>query len=136
MSERHPGDLAGMPTSELVKHLSEQSAQLVREELRLAQLELKTKGDRFAQGGKLFGGAGLVALYGGGALVATVILLLALVMPAWAAGLIVTVVLLAVAGFLAQRGKKQMGLAAPAKPEQTAESVRADVEEIKSRGHR
>ena len=47
-----------------------------------------------------------------------------------------TVVLLAVAGLLAQRGKKQMGLAAPAKPEQTAESVRADVEEIKSRGHR
>ncbi|MQY04880.1 phage holin family protein [Actinomadura macrotermitis] len=136
MTERHQADLAGLPTSELVKTLSEQSATLVREELRLAQLELKAKGNRAAQGAKMFGGAGVTALYGGGALVATIILALAVVLPGWAAALIVTVVLFAIAGLLAQRGKKQMGMATPAKPEHTTESVRADVQEIKNRGHR
>ncbi|GAA1562234.1 hypothetical protein GCM10009678_51450 [Actinomadura kijaniata] len=136
MTERNPADLAGLPTSELVKQLSEQSARLVREELRLAQTEVTAKGRHYAQGAKMFGGAGVAALYGGGALVATVTLLLALVLPAWAAALIVTVVLFTVAAVLAQRGKKQMGMAAPPSPEQTTESVRADVREIKDRGRR
>ncbi|MFG1997839.1 phage holin family protein [Spirillospora sp. NPDC048911] len=128
-------DKTDAPTSELVKQLSEQSARLVREELRLAQLELRQKGSSAAKGAKMYGGAGITALYGGGALIAAVIALLALALPTWAAALIVAVVLFVVAAVLAQRGKKEMALATPAKPEQAAESVRADVQEIKNRGH-
>jgi Putative Actinobacterial Holin-X, holin superfamily III len=131
MTERLSGDLAGAPTSELVKHLSEQSARLVREELHLAQLELKQKGGRAAKGAKLYGGAGVTALYGGGALVAAIVALLALALPTWASALIVAAVLFVVAAVLAQQGKKEMNLATPPAPEQSAESVRADVQEIK-----
>ncbi|MBO2449091.1 phage holin family protein [Actinomadura barringtoniae] len=131
MTERLSGDLAGAPTSELVKQLSEQSARLVREEMRLAQLELKQKGGRAAKGAKLYGGAGVTALYGGGALVAAIVAALALALPTWAAAIIVSAVLFVVAAVLAQRGKKEMALATPPKPEQSAESVRADVQEIK-----
>jgi hypothetical protein len=131
MTERLSGDLAGAPTSELVKHLSEQSARLVREELHLAQLELKQKGGRAAKGAKMFGGAGVTALYGGGALVAAIIAALALVLPTWAAAIIVSAVLFAIAAVLAQRGKKEMNLATPPAPEHSAESVRTDVQEIK-----
>ncbi|MEU5876097.1 phage holin family protein [Spirillospora sp. NPDC047279] len=129
-------DLTGTPTTELVKQLSEQSAQLVREELRLAQLELRQKGGRAAKGASLLGGAGVTALYGLGALIAGFVALLALALPAWAAAMIVAAVLFLVAGVLALRGKKQLELATPPKPEEAAESVKADVQEIKNRGHR
>ncbi|MBW8482032.1 phage holin family protein [Actinomadura parmotrematis] len=136
MTDRQGTDLAGVPTADLIKSLSERSAELVREELQLAQLELKTKATRAGKAAGILGGAGLVALYGGGALVATLILALAAALPGWAAALIVTVVLFAVAGVLALVGKKRMAAAAPPKPEQAVESVREDVQEIKSRGHR
>lgn len=136
MSDTTSAPTSGMPTSDLVKQLSEQSAQLVREELRLAQLELRQKGKSAAKGAKMYGGAGITALYGGGALTAGVIALLALALPTWAAAAIVAAVLFIVAAVLAQRGKKEMAMATPPKPEHTAESIRADVQEIKNRGHR
>ena len=71
-----------------------------------------------------------MALYGPGALVATVILLLALVMPAWLAALIVAVALFVLAGILALVGKKQVSRAVPPVPEATVRSVRADVDTV------
>ncbi len=71
------------PVGELVRELSEQTATLVRKELQLAQLEMTEKGKRAGIGAGLFGGAGVVALFGGGALVAAIVLLLA---TAWSPG--------------------------------------------------
>ena len=73
---------------------------------------------------------GVLAL---GALVATVILLLATAMTAWLAALIVSVVLFAIAGVLALLGKSRVEKAAPPVPEQTIETVKADVAEAKTR---
>ncbi|MEU6039907.1 phage holin family protein [Actinomadura sp. NPDC047616] len=128
---RHVEDLAGASTAELIRHLSEQSARLVREELRLAQLELRHKGGRAAKAARMFGGAGAFALYGGGALVAAAVLALALVLPAWAAALIIGGVLFVVAGLMALQGRWHLRLATP--PVRTADSVRADVHEIQQR---
>jgi uncharacterized membrane protein YqjE len=122
--------------SELVQRASNQAAELVRDEIKLAQLELSEKGKRAGVGAGLFGGAGLVALYGVGALIATVIMLLATAMDAWLAGLIVAVVLLAGAGILALTGKKQVEQATPPAPEQAIESTKTDVDEIKRRASR
>jgi uncharacterized membrane protein YqjE len=119
-----------------VQRASNQAAELVRDEIKLAQLELAEKGKRAGIGAGLFGGAGLVALYGVGALIATVIMLLATAMDAWLGGLIVAVVLLAVAGVLALTGKKQVEQATPPAPEQAIESTKADVDEIKRRASR
>src|SRR5690348_18358250 len=96
-------------TGELVRRMSEQVSTLVRDELALARIELVEKGKRAGIGVGLFGGAGMFAWYGLGALIVTAILALALALPAWLAALIVAVVLFAVAGALALVGQKEVG---------------------------
>jgi Putative Actinobacterial Holin-X, holin superfamily III len=121
---------------ELVKHLSEQVSRLIRDELKLAEYEMTRKAKRLGRGAGMFGGSGLVALYGIGCLLAAAIIGLAMVVPAWAAALIVGGALLVIAGVAALMGKSQVSKAAPPVPEQTVQSVKADVEEVKERAHR
>jgi hypothetical protein len=121
---------------ELVKHLTEQVSRLIRDELKLAEYEMTTKAKRIGRGAGMFGGSGLVALYGVGCLLAAAIIGLAIVLPAWAAALIVGGALLVVAGVVALMGKSQVSKAVPPVPEQTVQSVKADVEEVKERAHR
>ncbi len=61
---------------------------------------------------------------------------LSLTLPVWAAALIVTGALFAVAGLLAATGRTQLRRAAPPAPQEALGSVRADVEEMKGRAHR
>jgi hypothetical protein len=121
---------------ELVKNLSEQVSRLIRDELKLAEYEMTRKAKRMGRGAGMFGGSGLVALYGIGCLLAAAIIGLASVLPAWAAALIVGGALLVIAGVAALLGKSQVSKAVPPMPEQTVQSVKADVEEIKERAHR
>jgi uncharacterized membrane protein YqjE len=118
---------------ELVQQLSRQTSTLIRQEMRLAQAELQEKGKRAGIGAGMFGGAGLVALYGVGALIAAVIMLVGTALEPWLAAVIVGVVLLAVGGILALVGKGQVDRATPAKPEQAMESVQRDIDEVKAR---
>lgn len=121
---------------ELVQQASQQLTELVRGELRLAQAEMQEKGRRYGRSGGLFGGAGVVGFLMLEALVVTAIAALAVPLPVWAAALIVTAVLGVVAAVLALNGKKQVHRAAPPKPEQAIENVKADVAEIKRSAHR
>lgn len=121
---------------ELVQELSQHTAALVRQEMRLAQVELQEKGKRAGIGAGMFDGAGIVALYGIGALIAAVIVLIGTAVEPWLAALIVGVVLLAVAGVLALLGRKQVDRATPPKPERAMESVQRDVEHVKERASR
>jgi len=125
-----------LPTSELIRQMSEQVSRLVRDELRLAKAELTEKGRHAGIGVGLFGGAGVVALFGAASLVAAVILLLAQVMPAWAAAAVVGGVLLVVAGALGFFGKRQVTEAAPPTPVRTIESVKDDIDAVRERAHR
>jgi uncharacterized membrane protein YqjE len=124
------------PIGDLVKQLSEQTSTLVRKELQLAQLELQEKGKRAGIGAGLFGGAGLIALFGAGTLIAAIVMLLATAVDAWLAALIVAVVLLAAAGVAALMGKKQVEQATPPMPEQAIQSTKRDVDEVKGRAAR
>jgi uncharacterized membrane protein YqjE len=125
--------LQDRPLGELVERLAEQTRTLVRQEMRLATVELKEKSRHAGIGVGAIGAAALVALFGAACLVACLVLALATVLDAWAAALIVGVALLAVAGVMAAAGKKQVDEAVPPTPERTAETVKADVEEVKSR---
>lgn len=116
-------------TGALVGALGEQLSDLVRSEMELGRLELKETVKRAGTGAGLFGGAGVVALYGGGALVAAVVLALALLLPAWLAALLVGLVLLAVAGVMGLLGKKQVDQAAPPLQHSVA-SVQRDVDAV------
>jgi hypothetical protein len=121
------------PLGELVQDLSRQTSTLIRQEMRLAQAELAEKGRHAGKGAGMFGGAGAVALYGVGALVAAAILGLATVLEPWIAATAVGVGLLLVAGLLALTGKKELDEAGPPKPERALESVQLDVETVKTR---
>ncbi|MCA2214743.1 phage holin family protein [Jidongwangia harbinensis] len=126
-----PRPVTDQTVAELVQRASEQITTLVRDEIALAKAELTEKGKHAGKGVGLFGGGGVLALYGLGALIATLIIVLDLMMPLWAAALIVTVVLFAVAGVLALLGKKQVTQAVPPQPEAAVRSVKADVDEVK-----
>ena len=129
-------DPMNAPMGELVQRLSQQTATLVRQEIRLAQADLKEKGKRAGIGAGMFGGSGLVAFYAVGALITGLILLLAEAVAAWIAAFVVAAVLGLVAGVLAVTGKKQVEQATPPKPEAAIESLQADVAEVKQRAGR
>ena len=118
-------------TGELLSRLSREVSQLVREELRLAQIEVTGKAKRAGLGVGMFGAAGVLALYAVGVLIATAILALALAVDAWLAALVVGVVLLAVAGITAVLGKKRVQEAAPPVPSRAVDSVKRDIETVR-----
>ncbi|MDQ0946398.1 putative membrane protein YqjE [Streptomyces phaeochromogenes] len=124
------------PVGDLVQRASQQLTELVRGEMRLAQAEMKEKGRRYGKGGGLFGGAGLTGFLTAQALVATAIAALAVPLPVWAAALIVTAVLGVITAVLALTGKKEVGRAAPPAPQQTIDSVKVDMAEIKESAQR
>ena len=121
------------PLGELVQDLSRQTSTLIRQEMRLAQAELAEKGRHAGKGAGMFGGAGVVALYGVGALIAAAILGLATVLEPWIGAAAIGVALLLIAGVLALTGKKELDEAGPPKPEQALDSVQRDIETVKAR---
>jgi len=120
------------PTAQLVNQLSEQISVLVRDELTLARMEMAEKGKKAGKGAGLLGGAGMVALYGLGALLVTGGAALALVMPAWTAALIVAAVVFVVAGIAALTGRNRLKEAMPTAPLAAMESGNRDVEAVKA----
>jgi len=121
------------PIGAVVHRLSEQIPELVRSEMRLAQAEMVEKGKHAGTGIGMFGGAGLLALYGLAGLFATAIIALDLVLPLWLSALIVTVVLFIAAGIAALLGKKHVNQATPAAPERAIAGVKEDVEAVKGK---
>jgi uncharacterized membrane protein YqjE len=111
----------------LVHQLSEEIPQLVRSEIRLAQAEVAQKGKRVGVGIGMFSAAGLLAFLGVATLVATAVLGLAEVLPAWLSALIVAAVLLVLAGAFGLLGKNKVSDGQPLKPERAIAGVQADV---------
>ena len=127
-------------TADLIRRATDQLSTLVRDEVALARAELTEKLSHAGKGAGLFGGAGVVSLYGVFGLLAGAVLLLAKVMPAWAAALAVGAALLLVAGVMALAGRGQVKKATPPVPEAAVKGVRADIETVaaavEDRGHK
>jgi uncharacterized membrane protein YqjE len=126
------GELREQPMGELFKQLSTELSTLVRQELRLAQVEMTEKGKRAAVGAGFLGGAGIVSLLLLGSLTACIIAALAEGMNVWLAALIVTVVYGAIAGVLALTGKQRVAEATPVVPEQTVQTLKEDAQWAKT----
>ncbi len=112
---------------ELFSELANETATLIRQEIALAKLELTEKASRVGRnvGYLVLGGA--VAYASLLALVATIIILLANVMPWWAAALLVAVVIGIIAAVLVSKALtalKQTNLA----PRQTVETLKEDAQ--------
>jgi uncharacterized membrane protein YqjE len=129
--DREPG-LREQPMGELFKKLSDDLSTLVRQELKLAQVEMTEKGKQAGVGLGMFGGAGLFGLLAALTLTACVVAALSTQMKVWIAALIVTVVYGAAAGVLALQGKNRVAEATPPVPEQTVETVKEDVQWAKT----
>jgi uncharacterized membrane protein YqjE len=120
---------------ELVSRMSEQTSRLIRDEFRLAQIEMAAKGKRAGIGAGLFGTAGLFAVFGLACLITAAILGLAGPVPDWLAAIIVGVVLFGAAGTAALVGKREVSEAAPPLPEQAVSGLKQDVQTLKPGSH-
>jgi len=130
---------AGMQDSsagDLVKQMSEQVSQLIRDELKLAEIEMTRKGARAGRGIVMSGGGGIIAVYGIGCLLAAAVVALATALSAWLAAVIVGAALLAAAAIAALLGRSQLKKATPPGPAQAVHSVKADIREIRARARR
>jgi hypothetical protein len=119
-------------TGELVKELSREISQLVRDEMALAKAEMTEKGKRAGVGAGMLSGAAVLGLAAVGGSMATLVLLLHLAMRAWLAALIVTFAYAAGAAVLGLQGKDRIAEATPPTPEHTIESVKEDVQWAKT----
>jgi Putative Actinobacterial Holin-X, holin superfamily III len=128
-SEQHKNSES---TGELMKELSREISQLVRDEMALAKAEMTEKGKRAGIGAGMLSGAAVLGLAVVGGSMATLTLVLHLAMRAWVAALIVTLVYAAGAAVLALRGKERLADATPPTPEETIESVKEDVQWAKT----
>jgi Putative Actinobacterial Holin-X, holin superfamily III len=124
---------ASESTAELVKDLSREVSDLVRQEIALARAEMMQKGRKAGRGAGMLSGAAVLGLAAVGGSMATCILLLDLVLPTWLAALIVTAAYAAVAAVLGLRGKEEISEVGPPTPDRTVESVKEDVQWAKTR---
>lgn len=128
-------DRSEQSLGELVAQVSEQTSRLVRDELRLAQLELAAKGKKAGLGAGLFGGAGLFAFFGAACLVTAAILALAGPLTPWLAAVLVGAALLIVAGVAALAGKREVTQAGSPVPTEAVAGVKQDVHALKPGSH-
>ena len=119
---------------ELMSQLSSQVSRLIRDELRLAEREFQESAKHAGIGAGLFSVAGLLAFFGAATVIAAAVAALSLLLPVWAAALIVGVVLFIAAGAAALGGRSQAQEVTPAAP-RTVETVKADIQEIKDARH-
>ena len=131
----HRSDSDKATTGELISRASQQLSDLMSNEMELARAELQQTVKHALTGAGLFGAAGILAFYGGGVLIATIVLALALVLDAWLAALIVTVVIFAAAGVAALVGKKSVEKA-PEPMKRSVTNVKEDVDTVKKGAHR
>ncbi|MFD3747440.1 phage holin family protein [Nocardia sp. NPDC058633] len=134
MANTHTGPPAtadSRSVAELVDDATQQITRLVRDEIALARVEMQGRTKGIARGAGIAGAGGLLALYGGLALTAAAVFALALVLPNWAAALIVGAVLLAVGAGLGLLGKKNVTEAAPPVPREAMQGVKEDIEIVK-----
>ena len=118
---------------ELVKDLSRDISDLVRQEIELARAEMMEKGKQAGVGVGMFGGAALMAAAALGGSMATMIIVLDLWMPLWLAALITTVLYGAVAAVLALRGRDELKQTGAPIPEKAKESIKEDIQWAKTR---
>ncbi len=128
---------ANLPTpqkslGELFADLSTQISALVRQEVQLAKTEITGKIAGLAKGAAALAVAAFLGIAAFFVLLLTAIYALSLVLPSWAAALIVAVVLLIIAGIAAVIGIGALKKATPPMPEKTIETLKETPQWLKN----
>ncbi len=116
--------------ADLLRQLSSDTATLVRQELELAKLEIGRKGKSATVSAEMFGATAILGFGAFAALTTCIIAALALVLPLWAAALIVTVVYGVAAAIAAMRGKSALTEMVTPIPQESVTSVKRDIEAV------
>ena len=116
----------------LLGELPDRVSTLVRAEIDQVKAEMTYKAKHFGIGAGLVVGAAFVGIFLLGTLIATGILALSLVMPGWAAALVVSGVLLLI--ILILLGVAMLNFKRGSEPLESIESVRQDLDAITGRG--
>jgi hypothetical protein len=114
-------------TRELVSQLLADVQMIVESELQLAKLELTDKRSRLQVAGGLIAAAAAVAVCAVGVLVAAAVLAVGVVLPEWAAAIIVGTGLAAVAVILYFAGRAKLRSVGSIAPTETIEATREDM---------
>ena len=125
-------ELRDRSIGQLFARLSREMSLLVHQEIDLAKAELVSHGRVAGKGAVALAIAAIFGLGAFGAATAAFIIALALVLPAWAAAVIVMIVWGLIAGVMALAGMKNIQRAAPPAP-QTVETIKENVEWAKTR---
>lgn len=110
--------------------------ELVQAEIAQLKAEMASKLKALGIGAGLILGAVVVLLFMIGVLLTAAVLALSLVMPGWAAALVVAGVLLLVAALLAWIGYLKLKAGIPPVPSETIESVKQDIDVVRGIGKR
>lgn len=128
MSGSRPNGSRGL--GELLGHVATDIGELVRGEVRLARAELDQKLDRVIMSAIWLIGGALVAFAGLVVILQGVAAALALVLPTWAASLIVGILIVVVGALFARSGLAMLSFKALT-PDRMASSLQKDVNVVK-----
>jgi membrane protein len=112
------------------KEFVERARSIVRLEIELALLEIKTKLTRIGVGIGLVTGAAVVAVFALGFLFAAIAAAIALALPWWASLLIVSVSLFGITALLAILGRNSIKAGTPPMPEQAIQEAKLTTEAL------
>lgn len=112
---------------ELLTELSQEMRNLIRQELELAKLEMSRKATRLGKDMVYLVLGGAIAYAGFLALVATLIIALAYVLPLWLSALLVGAITAGIGYFLIEKGRSKLKRE-ELKPEQTIATLKEDKE--------
>jgi hypothetical protein len=121
---------------ELLGDIPEMVTDLVQREIELVKTEVTNKLKDLGKGSGLLVGAVIVVLFMIGVLLTSAVLALSLVMPGWAAALVVAGVLLIIAVILGLIGYRVLKKGMPYYPTESLESIKKDLRAIQGIGQR
>jgi hypothetical protein len=119
-------------TVETIQNIAGNLGDIVRSEVQLARAEMREEASKAARAGAMMAAGAILGLLGMAFVFWTIAFGLTQWLPVWASSLVVGVLLLGTSGALLSMGRGRMRQV-HMKPEQTMESVREDVQWIKSR---
>jgi hypothetical protein len=126
--EREEEEIRSLP--QLLRDLSRDSVHLITQEVQLFRVETEQKLTRAQRYAIVLGAGGLVAFIGFVALVASLILVLALAIPAWISALVVGALMVVIGALALIMGKNRLAREQLA-PRETVRSVKHDVDTVR-----
>jgi uncharacterized membrane protein YqjE len=117
------------PMADVLKDIIGNVQEMVRSEVRLAKVELREEASKTARAGAMLAAGGVIGIIAAVFVLVCVAQLLDLVMPDWAAALLVALALGIAAAVLLAKGRANLRMPVPDK---TIENVKENVEWMKN----